>query len=66
MEKEITIKNLFSRYQKEICSNCISENCEKGIVVQLEKDKTICARCIDYKYKNAKEIKTTPESWQTW
>lgn len=66
MKNEKTIKNLFLKYKKEICNNCISENCEEGIIVQLEKDETICARCIDYKYKNENKIKSNPGVWQPW
>ena len=63
-------KDLFKKYEEEICKNCIAENCEKRIVVCVEKKEgekqTVCARCVDYKSKDENEYKKPVASWQLW
>ena len=62
----IPFDSIIKRYEKEICKNCISEKCEKGIIVSNSKEEGTMAKCVDYKYNNENPNKKTPESWQTW
>ena len=52
-------EQLIKRFEEEICSNCCTTNCKKGIVVFTETismedeiKNIVCAKCVDYKKKN--------------